>query len=64
MQEQARVQERALAELAVAAHLVHDANQLMEAAQVGLQKAKEEKAEKMRLAAELDAAGLGDPSPN
>ena len=29
-----------------------------------LKKAKEEKAEKARLAAELDAAGLGDPSPN
>ena len=44
LQEQTRVQERALAELAVAAHLVHDANQLMEAAQLDLQKAKEEKA--------------------
>ena len=29
-----------------------------------LKKAKEEKAEKARLAAELDAAGLGDPSKN
>jgi hypothetical protein len=29
-----------------------------------LKKAKEEKAEKARLAADIDAAGLGDPSKN